>query len=416
VKCALEQTRFRKLALLVVGIVAAFVVTGASAADFEADSGPCPEPPGGGAVLRCPTAYVGAPYQVQIESEDGSGCEPYVWYEVVNSALPGGLSMTRDGLISGTPTGAGLTRFWLWNHDLTAAQGGPSWCAFDDRSEREFSIAVDPGLAIVNTALKQATIGEPYLEALAARQVVSLNPLSGPDVQATWSLQSGSLPPGISLSTSGALTGTSTTEGSYEFVVRAQNGGPQATKTYTLSVRQPVVARSPFPPAGRPSGEVGVRFARTPTATGGSGSYTWSLSSGTLPVGLALDAANGTVSGTPTSAGTFALGLTATDTEGRVATVNGVLAIAPRLAIKTVHLKAAKRARTYRATLAASGGVEPLRWKVVRGRLPRGIRLSQNTGTFVGTPRRVGTFRVRVEARDALGARSQQALILLVNA
>jgi large repetitive protein len=140
-------------------------------------------------LLRCPTANVGVPYEVQIESEEGSGCtspgNPYVWYEIVNSSLPAGLSMSRAGLISGTPTGAGFTRFWLWKRDLTRAEGGPDWCQREDRSEHEFSIPVDPGLAIVNQSVKPASVGEPYSETLTAKRVETANPVSGPDVQAS---------------------------------------------------------------------------------------------------------------------------------------------------------------------------------------------------------------------------------------
>jgi len=63
-----------KLALIVVGVLAALAVTGASAADFEGDNGQCHETPGEAALLRCPTGYVGAPYEVEIESEEGE-CE-----------------------------------------------------------------------------------------------------------------------------------------------------------------------------------------------------------------------------------------------------------------------------------------------------------------------------------------------------
>ncbi|MGH3136082.1 MAG: Ig domain-containing protein [Gaiellaceae bacterium] len=403
-----------KLAVVVMGIWAAVAVTGASAADFEGDNGACRETPGEALLLRCPTGYVGVPYEIVIESEEGSGCEPYDWFEVVNGALPAGLAMTRDGVISGVPTSSGLVRFWLWNHDLTAAQGGPSWCEREDRSEREFSIPIDPGLAIINSSLKPATSGQPYTETLVAKQVVSLNPLTGSDVQATWSLQSGALPPGITLSTSGVLSGTPASEGSYAFVVKAQNVSPVDTETYTLTVRQPVVVKSPFAPVQRPTAEVGIRFGKTVTATGGSGTYTWSLSSGALPSGLALNASKGTLSGTPQAAGNFAFGLSATDAEGRVATVNAFLTVAPRLAIKTLRLTDAKLRRPYRAALVTVGGVAPLKWRVVRGKLPSGVRLSQKLGTLAGTPRRIGTYRVLVEARDALGARSQRTLVLLV--
>ena len=117
-----------RLALIVVGLFAAIAVTGASAADFEHDEGPCHETPGEALLGRCPTGYVGAEYEIEIVSEEGSGCEPYDYFELHNSSLPAGLSLSREGVISGVPTAAGVTRFWLWDRDLTAAQGGPSWC------------------------------------------------------------------------------------------------------------------------------------------------------------------------------------------------------------------------------------------------------------------------------------------------
>ena len=404
-----------KLALILVLVFAAVAVTGASAADFDVDGGPCRETPGDELLLRCPTAYVGVPYEIQIESEEGSGCEPYDWFEIVNGSLPAGLSITREGVISGTPTGGtGLSRFWVWNHDLTASQGGPSWCQREDRSEREFSIHVDPGLAIVNQSVKPATLGQPYADTLATKQVTGLNPLTGPDVQATWSLQSGALPSGVTLSSSGVLGGTPTVEGSFGFVVKAGYGATTDTETLALSVRQPVVVKSPLGSPRRPSGEVGIRLGKTFTATGGSGTYTWALISGALPAGVTLDAARGTIAGIPQAAGTFAFALTATDSEGRVANASAALTVARRLAIKTSRVKPAKVDVGYRLRLAAAGGVKPLTWKVVRGTLPSGVSLSPRTGMIAGTPRRAGTYRVTLEARDMLGAKSRKTLVFLV--
>jgi hypothetical protein len=148
----------------------------------------------------------------------------------------------------------------------------------------------------------------------------------------------GSLPPGIALSDTGALTGTPTTEGSYEFVLKAVNGSPFDTKTYTLNVRQAVSVKSP---GTGPRAEVGIRLGKTFTATGCSGTCAWAVSSGALPAGVALDGTKGTLSGTPRAAGTFAFALTATDSEGRVATSNAALIVSPRLVIKTRRLKVA---------------------------------------------------------------------------
>lgn len=403
-----------KLALALVGAFAAIAVTGASGADFDVDNGPCPGIHGNTILSRCPTAYVGQKYEVQLQSEEDSGCYPYDWFEIVNSSLPPGLTMTRDGLISGVPTTAGFVRFWVWNHDLTAAQGGPTWCQFEDRSEREFSIPVDPGLAIDNETVKAATIGQPYSETLTAKQVVSLNPPSGGEVQASWSVQSGALPPGVTLSTSGALTGTPTSEGSYQFVVKAQNGSPFDTKTYTLPVRQAVSAKSPFGSVIRPVAEVGIRFGKTFTATGGSGTYAWAVTSGALPAGVTLDATRGTISGAPRAAGSFSFTVTATDSEGRVGTASAAMSVARRLTVKTPRLKAAQLGSAYEAALVTTGGLQPVTWRVASGKLPPGMRLAPRLGRLVGAPRRAGTFRFAVEARDTLGAKARSALVLQV--
>ena len=410
-----------KLALGLMTLVAAIAVSGAAAADFEKDAGSgadCTEPPGGGFVLKCPTAAVGQEYEIEMESEEGSGCtspgNPYVWYEVVNSSLPPGLTMSRAGVISGTPTTAGFYRFWVWNHDLTAAQGGPDWCQFEDRSEVEFSISVDAGLVITSDSIEPASVGQPYSETLTAQQVSSLNPPSGSDVQATWSLASGVLPPGLALSSAGVLSGTPTAEGSWQFDIAAQNGAQSDTATFAISVRQPLVVTSPFAPAPRPTAEVGIRFGKSATATGGSGSYTWSVSSGSLPAGLTLDPAKGTIAGTPTAAGSFRFVLTASDTEGRKTSANSALSVAPRLAVATARLNGATVGRAYRAAIRTAGGVKPVKWALVSGKLPAGIKLSQTRGTLTGTPTKAGTYRVTVEARDALGARSKKTLVLTV--
>jgi large repetitive protein len=410
-----------KLAVALMTLFAAIAVSGASAADFEKDVGSgadCTEPPGGGQLLRCPTAYVGEEYEVEMESEEGSGCtspgNPYVWYEVANSSLPPGLTMTRAGVISGVPTSAGFTRFWVWNHDLTAAEGGPDWCQREDRSEVEFSIYVDPGLEIENESLQGPTVGQAYSETLTAKQVTNLNPPTGSDVQASWSVESGALPPGLALSPQGSLTGTPTAEGSWAFVIRAQSGSRLDSKEYSLNVRQPLSVKSPFGPARPASGEVGIRVGKAFTATGGAGPYKWSIASGALPAGTTLNADTGVVSGTPQAAGAFAFSIATTDSEGRVTTSAAALTVAPRLTVRTLRLKPAKVGHLYQSKLATLGGVQPVKWSIVRGTLPPGLKLSQTTGTISGTPSQRGSFRVTLGARDALGAKSQKALVFLV--
>lgn len=66
-------------------------------------------------------------------------------------------------------------------------------------------------------------------------------------------------------------------------------------------------------PTTLPNGTVGTVYSQTVSASGGSGAYTYSLSAGTLPAGLALNSSSGLLSGTPTTAATYAFTVTATD-------------------------------------------------------------------------------------------------------
>jgi hypothetical protein len=103
--------------------------------------------------------------------------------------------------------------------------------------------------------------------------------------------------------------------------------------------------------------------------------------------------------------------IAATDTEGRGATANAALSVAPRLAVKTLRLPTARLGRAYQARLATSGGVRPVTWKM-SGKLPPGVRFAKALGALTGTPSRTGTFRLTVQAVDALGAKAQRKLVL----
>jgi hypothetical protein len=132
----------------------------------------------------------------------------------------------------------------------------------------------------------------------------------------TYSLVSGSLPPGLILSTSNAISisGTPTTAGTYSFVLKAvdsESPAQSATQSITVTVAPspPLVVSS----CTYPGAQVGVLYsAGSCTATGGALPYTYSLAAGTLPPGLSLFA-NGNLNGQPTSAGTYPFTVKLTD-------------------------------------------------------------------------------------------------------
>jgi len=390
---------------LLAGIAA--IPASVSAASFD-DTQPCPAE---GPLLVCPTMDVG--HSVSLQLRALFGCDLYRW-EITNGSVPAGLTMSSNGLITGTPTASGQTMPWVTVHDLLPSEGGNAWCGGDNHSERQFVFNVRPGLSIQTQSIAGGTVGQAYSQTLTALSVTNTNPVQGTPASATWSIQSGSLPSGVTLSTAGVLSGTPTAEGSWTFVVLAQGGGGTSdTETETLVVRQPVVASSPLALGSRASrAEVRVPFEAALTASGGQGTFTWTLTSGALPPGVTLQP-DGKISGEPTVPGKYAFVSTVKDGEGRTVNVNSTIVVAAKLLIAPQRLAAAKVGRPYRARITITGGVAPKTWSV-RGKLPQGVTFATKLGILLGTPRKPGTYRFTVEVADAFGVSASKRLTLVV--
>ena len=158
-------------------------------------------------------------------------------------------------------------------------------------------------------------------------------------------------------------------------------------------------------------------YSQTVSMSGGTGPFTWSIASGSLPAGLSLDSYSGVISGTPTVTGTsnFIVQVTdansATDIQALSIVVNPVAPV-----ISTTLLANATQASSYSKTLTVSGGVSPFTWSVVSGTLPAGLSLNSSTGVVSGIPTVQGTSIFTVQVTDAALATDTQALSILVNA
>ncbi|MGQ7440658.1 putative Ig domain-containing protein, partial [Streptococcus suis] len=109
----------------------------------------------------------------------------------------------------------------------------------------------------------------------------------------------------------GTLGGTPTAGGSFSFAVTATDastGRFTGTRSYMLTVGAPTIALAP---ASLPAGTVGAGYNSSITASGGTPIYTYAVTAGALPAGLTLTS-DGTLSGTPTAAGSFTATITAT--------------------------------------------------------------------------------------------------------
>jgi subtilisin family serine protease len=257
---------------------------------------------------------------------------------------------------------------------------------------------------VTTASLAPASRGVAYNQSLAA---------TGGTTPYTWSIGSGSLPAGLTLdATTGAISGTpastATTSTVTVSAVDAASPAQRGSRTLTIAVADPIA----ITPTSLPSMTVGAPYSQQLVATGGTGSYTWSLASGSLPAGLSLNTSTGLISGTPTSGATATFTVRATDQVGRTGDLALSLVQDTPLAIVTSSLAPATRGVVYASSLQATGGATPYTWSVTSGSLPDGLTLNTATGAISGTPSSIATsatFTVGVTDSSAV-AQSVTAL------
>ena len=158
------------------------------------------------------------------------------------------------------------------------------------------TLALSPG------SLTAGTVGIAYSESIAA---------TGGGGAYTFSVTGDALPAGLSLSTAGILSGTPTAGGNFSITISATDSSNltiTGSQTYSLSIGAATITLSPL---SLPDGTYGSTYSQTLTASGGTPTYTYAITSGSLPSGLTLST-SGALSGTP-DAGSFTFTVTATD-------------------------------------------------------------------------------------------------------
>lgn len=243
-----------------------------------------------------PVAAVGVPYRQVLKATSGQA--PYVWDKKKKKkfgAYPDGITLSSDGVLSGTPTAQGVANFTV---RVTDSQ--------DNRATKPLSIDVGPPpppLAIRTETLPQATQGLSYTTKLDATGGI------GPY---TWTLDSGVLPDGLTMAADGTIAGRPNAAGTTTFTVRVKDSlSTSSVKPFFIIVVLPppplVIQTQQLPEtsAERP-------YSQTLQATGGVPPYAWSLVSGSLGDGLNLSA-SGVISGTPAAPGTSVFVVRVTD-------------------------------------------------------------------------------------------------------
>ncbi|HYE77526.1 MAG TPA: Ig domain-containing protein, partial [bacterium] len=352
-----------------------------------------------------PRATFGVPYNAQLEVS--GGLAPYT-FEAIDGTPPAGLTLNPDGSITGTITDPNQVGRHFFTVRATDA------CVLPNVAIRDFMILVDPPncqeIGIQNTGFPDPILGTPYNATLFA---------SG-EPPFTWSLMAGSLPDGMSVDPTGAITGTPNNpqqiSGTFTFTIRVEDSCaiPQFDFQQYSFTLQPAFCPElgilfmdyPDPILNQPYNE--------PLEAEGFPPFTWQLApeSNPMPTGMFIDP-EGFITGTPTNpqeiGREFGFRVQVTDScpngpQTGFTTVRFILESCPPVNITTTGLPAPELGQYYEQPLMAAGGQQPYTWSLVGGSLPTGLHLDP-TGRILGTPMNPNeaqfTFTFTVQVTDS---------------
>ena len=202
-----------------------------------------------------------------------------------------------------------------------------------------------------------------------------------------------------------------------QIIIRANVGNSTDMQNLVLNNVTPVAVAHPantgftVPPAtltilsvSLPDGVVGGPYNTQVNLFGGVAPLTSSISAGSLPTGLALNAATGVISGTPSASGSFAFTFQVADssTPPVVTSKSLVIRIGAPLLVTAPSLADGVVNTPYSLVLNSSGGLGNTTWSIVSGSLPAGISLS-SAGVLSGTPSTLNTAGtpVTIQVQDS---------------
>ncbi len=367
-----------------------------------------------------PDGIFGRSYSVNMNATGGT--LPYV-YGLGGSAPPPGLTLTSGGLLSGIPSQAGTFSFRVTVTDCNGVQS-PGCTPQSSVKGMQATITLPPPPVITTASLPNAIIGRSYAERLQATDGVP--PYVFTLVQALTTGPGSSLPPGFSLTTTGAIAGVAAQAGLFNFAVRVTDCGNVQTSTCTPQNTAKIFSIN-VPPlltittdGMLPGGTSGQSYSAQIQAAGGVTPYRFTVDAGSsIPAGLSL-APGGTLSGIPTTSGLFSFSVRVDDCSGvsgcvaQTASKVFSLTIQSGISITTPALATATACQTYSQNMTASGGALPYTWSA--NGLPQGLSIHAATGVISGAATSAATATVTVIVTDTQQQRATRNYTLTVGA
>ena len=269
-------------------------------------------------------------------------------------------------------------------------------------------------LAITPTTLPPGLVGATYPGAT----LVS----TGGTAPISWSVTKGKLPAGLSLNAgTGGIAGTPSSLGTTTFTVTATDSSGPTPLTANVVLSIAVTGALSITTKSLPGGQFGVGYpGATLASTGGTAPVTWSVTSGSLPAGLSLNAGTGAITGTPTASGSSAFTVTATDSTTPTAlTASATLSIAVAanpLVFPAQLEPEAHQGVAFTEQLEVTGGQAPYTWSVPKsgGKLPAGLTINAATGVISGTPTVNGTFTFTASVTDSLHQTASETVSMFI--
>ncbi len=197
--------------------------------------------------------------------------------------------------------------------------------------------------------------------------------------------------------------------------VRIYNGALDATAIGVLAANPPTISTTVLP-----SGRTTISYGNQQlNVSGGLPPFTWSITSGALPVGLTLGSSTGIISGTPTTAGTADFTVHVADSASQSDDQPLSISISANSVpdITTTSLPGGSLSTAYNQTISSTGGDIALVWSVLSGSLPAGLTLSDvnnQVATISGLPTAAGTSNFTLKLADVDSDNDTQALSIVI--